>query len=63
MKRLSPEYLGFRGHNLEPDMPEQVSLQSVTCTVCERKRNVPLGVAVEQEGQYVCQNCREEEKG
>jgi formylmethanofuran dehydrogenase subunit E len=60
MKRLNPDYRGFRGHGLEPDVPGQMPLQSVICSVCGRKRNVPLGVAVEQEGQYVCQSCQEE---
>ena len=63
MKRLNPDYLGFRGHALEPDMRGQTPLQPVICTVCGRKRNVPLGVAVEQEEHYVCQSCQEEGKG
>ncbi len=63
MKRLNPDYKGFRGYDLEPDRPGQTPLQAVTCTVCGRKRNVPLGIAVEQEDRYVCQSCLEEGKG
>lgn len=60
MKRLNPDYKGFRGYLSEADQPGQSPLQAVTCTVCGRKRNVPLGVAVAQGEGYVCQNCRDE---
>ena len=63
MKRLNPDYKGFRGYGLEPDRPGQTPLRSVICTVCGRKRNVSLGIAVEQADQYVCQSCQEEGKG
>ena len=62
MKRLNPDYQGFRGHATEPDQPGQSPLQGVTCAVCGRKRNVPLGVAMQQGERYVCQNCRDEGK-
>ena len=60
MKRLNPDYKGFRGYDTEPDRPGQTPLQAVTCTVCGRKRNIPLGTAVEQGERYVCQQCQEE---
>ncbi len=63
MKRLNPDYKGFRGFQLEPDRPGQTPLEALTCAVCGRKRNVPLGVAVEQAERYVCQRCQEEGKG
>lgn len=63
MKHLNPDYKGFRGYDVEPDQPGQTPLQAVTCTVCGRRRNVPLGVAVEQGEHYVCQRCREEGTG
>ncbi len=63
MKHLNPDYKGFRGHGVEPDQPGQTPLQAITCTVCGRKRNVPLGVAVAEDEQYVCQQCQEEGKG
>ncbi|MDO8750131.1 MAG: hypothetical protein Q7K03_03160 [Dehalococcoidia bacterium] len=62
MKRLNPDYQGFRGHATEPDQPGQSPLQGVTCAVCGRKRNVPLGVAMQQGERYVCQNCRDDGK-
>lgn len=63
MKRLNPDYHGFRGYGQEPDRPGQTPLETVTCTACGRRRNVPVGVAVEQGDAFVCQSCRDEGKG
>ncbi|MBI4200904.1 MAG: hypothetical protein HY531_01275 [Chloroflexi bacterium] len=63
MKRLNPDYKGFRGYDVEPVQPGQTPLVAVACTVCGRKRNVPLGVAAEQGERFVCERCREEGKG
>jgi hypothetical protein len=59
MKKLNPDYAGFRGHSREPDRPGNTPLQTVTCSVCGRKRNVAVGVAQEQGEAYVCQSCQE----
>jgi uncharacterized paraquat-inducible protein A len=60
MKRLDPDYKGFRGHGSEPSRPGNVPLEQVTCSVCGRKRNVPRGIAVEQGESYVCSRCSEQ---
>ena len=60
MKRLDPDYRGFRGHVNEPTRPGNTPLEPVTCRVCGRKRNVPRGIAVEQRESYVCARCSEE---
>ncbi|MBI4200455.1 MAG: hypothetical protein HY535_08315 [Chloroflexi bacterium] len=60
LKRLNPEYKGFRGYDAGPGQP---SLQAVTCAVCGRKRNIPVGVAASQGERYVCQRCQEDGKG
>ena len=57
MKRLNPDYKGFRGYATEPDRPGQSPLQAVPCAVCGRKRNIPLGVAMQHGERYVCQRC------
>ncbi len=62
MRRLNPDYKGFRGRNIEPDQPGQTPLQAMTCSVCGRRRNVAVGVAVEQGEAYVCQQCQDEGK-
>jgi len=58
-KRLNPDYSGFRGYGKEPERPGQTPMQTVVCSVCGRKRNVPLGVALEAGENYVCLKCRE----
>ncbi|MBI4312723.1 MAG: hypothetical protein HY681_13220 [Chloroflexi bacterium] len=63
MKRLNPDYLGFRGHTEEPTQPGNTPLQAMQCAVCGRKRNVPVGVALEQADRFVCQQCKDEGKG
>ena len=58
LKQRNPEYLGFRG-----DAPAAVSapaleLLSVLCTVCHRKRNVPVASVSGSGEDYVCINCQ-----
>jgi len=60
MRRLDPDYKGFRGSGVEPDRRRNAPLEAVVCTVCGRKCNVPRGVALEQGEQYVCSRCIEE---
>lgn len=62
MKRLNPDYKGFRGHQNEPDQPGKTPLESVTCRICGRKRNVAVGIALEQGSSYVCVRCSDEDK-
>ena len=60
MKRLDPDYKGFRGRASEPNRPGRTPLEAVTCRVCGRKRNVPRGIALEQGENYVCSRCVDE---
>ena len=62
MKRLDPDYQGFRGHQSEPSRSGNTPLEAVTCHLCGRKRNVPRGVALDQGENYVCSRCVEEGK-
>ena len=59
MRRLDPDYRGFRGPQREPDRPGVVPLVPAVCSLCQRKRNVPLGVARQYGEKYVCLACRE----
>ncbi|MSQ14151.1 MAG: hypothetical protein EXR47_08550 [Dehalococcoidia bacterium] len=61
MKARDPNYVGFRGHEKEPTKPGSVRLVAVTCSVCQRKRNVPEGIALSAGDAYVCSSCEEEE--
>lgn len=59
-QRLNPEYVGFRGYESEPDRAGNTPLQTVTCSVCGRRRNVAVGTAMEEGDGYICLSCREE---
>ena len=61
MQRLNPDYKGFRGHEQEPT--RKAPLETVVCTVCQRRRSIPIGTALQEGDQYVCLNCREEGHG
>jgi hypothetical protein len=59
-KQLNPEYKGFRGGaggGVGADAP----LETVTCSKCGRRRNVAVGIALEQGESYICLSCREEQ--
>ncbi len=62
MRRLDPDYRGFRGYQNQPDRPGKAPLRAVKCSVCGYTRNVPLGVALEQGDKYVCARCKESGK-
>ena len=61
-KGLNPEYQGFRGYDEEPDRAGNTPLEAVTCSICGRRRNVAVGVALEQGDNYVCLDCSDGEK-
>ena len=61
MRRLNPDYRGFRGYELEPNRVGNTPLVSVSCSNCGRKRNVPVGLASEQGDYYVCRSCQDAE--
>ncbi len=61
MKRLDPDYKGFRGHFQEPT--RKAPLEAVVCSLCHRKRNIPRGIALEEGEHYVCMSCRDEDLG
>ena len=60
-KRMNPNYVGFRGYDREPARTGSTPMTSLVCSVCGRKRNVPVGVAQEQGDQFVCSSCAEEQ--
>ena len=59
MKRLNPDYQGFRGSDQGPT-GDTTALESVTCSVCGRRRNVPAGTAPDRGDGYICLSCRDE---
>jgi len=62
MKHLNPEYTGFRGSAPGAAGAQTTPLETVTCSVCGRRRNVAIGTAMEEGDSYVCLSCREEQE-
>lgn len=60
IKQLNPEYRGFRG-DAAGGPGADAPLESVTCSRCGRRRNVAVGIALEQGESYICLSCREEQ--
>ena len=60
LKQQNPDYVGFRGFSTA-NVRAQVALESVTCSVCNRKRNVPSDSLPEDRDSYICARCQESE--
>ena len=58
LKEQNPNYVGFRGANAPP-VETQSSLETVICSVCARKRNVPSHTLPDDRGSFVCLSCQE----
>mgnify|MGYP001445392855 CR=1 FL=1 len=58
-KRLNPDYPGFRGYQHEPGREGSIPLTTAVCSICGRRRNVPVVVAQEQGEKFVCISCQQ----
>ena len=61
-KEANPDYLGFRGGDQTP-VQDQPVLETVVCSVCQRKRNVASEILPADRSSYVCLSCQEEKAG
>ena len=61
LKEQNPDYVGFRGPNTTPARPA-VALETVDCSVCQRKRNVPSDTIPADRSSFVCLSCQEEQQ-
>lgn len=61
-RRQNPDYRGFRGPASDPARAGNTPLTAVNCSVCGKKRNVPVGIAEEQGEGYVCMTCLGEQE-
>ena len=62
LKAENPDYTGFRG-GATVTAKVQVALESVTCSVCRRKRNVAVDTLPDERQSYVCQRCQDDRSG
>jgi len=58
IREQNPEYTGFRGANtvMAKGAP---ALESVECSTCHRRRNVPADSLPDDRSAYVCLSCQE----
>ena len=61
LKAQNPDYVGFRGVNTAPPRPPEV-LESVVCSVCNRRRNVAVSSLPEDRSTFVCLRCQDQEE-
>ena len=59
LKQQNPDYAGFRGGGALAAQPPQPVLETVVCSVCQRKRNVPASTLPDDRSSYVCLSCQE----
>lgn len=59
-KQENPGYLGFRGAALAAAPAPAAELLSVVCTVCRRKRNVPVESVIGAGENFVCIRCQDD---
>ena len=60
LKEQDSSYRGFRGIGATT-APAPVELGTATCSVCQRKRNVPVDTIPEDPSTFVCVRCQEEQ--
>lgn len=61
LRETDPDYAGFRGL-LNPTVRTPSSeTGTVTCSICERKRNVAITSLPEDISEFVCLRCRQNE--
>lgn len=61
LKAQNPDYVGFRGVDTAPPKPPEV-LESVACSVCNRRRNVAVSSLPEDRSVFVCLRCQDQEE-
>ena len=59
LKQGNPGYRGFRGAETFVPPPPPV-MESVVCSVCQRKRNVAADTLPDDRSAYVCLRCQDE---
>ena len=64
LKETNPDYQGFRGADTvtAPAHPPAPVTESVTCSVCNRRRNVNVDTLPEDRSTYVCLRCQEDQQ-
>ena len=60
MKDQNPDYVGFRGADtIVATLPPASALESIVCSVCQRRRNIPVDTLPADRAEFVCLRCQE----
>ena len=60
IRERNPDYVGFRGaETAVVATAAPPVLESVVCSVCQRRRNVPVDTLPEDRAEYVCLRCQD----
>ncbi len=59
LKQQNPGYLGFWGAGLAAVSAPTPELVSVLCSVCRRKRNVPVESVAGDGEDFICMRCQD----
>ncbi len=58
LKQQNPDYAGFRGAETVAAQPPP-ALESIVCSVCQRKRNIAADSLPDDRSSFVCLSCQE----
>ena len=58
LKQQNPDYVGFRGADTVTEKAPP-AMESVACSVCQRKRNVAADTLPTDRSSYVCLGCQD----
>ena len=60
LQEANPDYVGFRGRNTVTTRATPPAMETVVCSVCNRKRNVATDSLPEDVSTYVCLRCQDD---
>ena len=60
LKAQNSAYHGFRGSDARTEKPVDV-LETVVCSVCNRRRNVPATGLPNDRANFICRGCQDEQ--
>ncbi len=62
LREINPDYSGYRGLNALaiPPPPSETETDTVVCSVCQRKRNVPTNDLPDDLSTFVCLRCQDD---
>ena len=60
LRETNPDYAGYRGLDTASVRSPTQETVTMTCSTCQRKRNVTAVSLPEDMGQFICMRCQED---